>query len=134
MGPQYSLDLMTEEALGFIDNNRNNPFFLYLPYVVPHKALQVPDESLEMYEGVFDDEPYDGKRGYTSHPKPLAAYAGMITRMDQKIGEIINFLKEAVLAENTIVMLSSDNGSAGGGGLNHRFFNSSCGRRGSKRR
>ena len=132
MGPDYSLDLMTEEAKKFIDKNRETPFFLYIPYVIPHKALQVPDESLEMYDGVFDEEPYDGKRGYTPHPKPLSAYAAMITRTDRKIGEILDHLKEAGLDENTLVMFSSDNGPAGGGGLDPRFFNSSAGLRGGK--
>ncbi len=132
MGPQYSLDLMTDEAKKFIDKNRGTPFFLYIPYVVPHKALQVPDESLEMYEGVFDEEPYDGKNGYTPHPKPRSAYAAMITRMDQKIGEIIDHLKQAGLDKNTLVMFSSDNGPAGGGGLDPSFFNSAGGLRGSK--
>lgn len=124
-GPDYALDLMTEEAKNFIKENKGNPFFLYLPYVVPHKALQVPDESLEMYEGVFEEEPYLGGRGYSPHPKPLSAFAGMITRMDQKIGEILQLLEELELDENTIVMFSSDNGPGGGGGLDARFFESS---------
>lgn len=132
MGTQYSLDLMTEEAIKFIDTNREKPFFLYIPYVVPHKALQVPDESLEMYEGVFDEEPYDGRNGYTPHPRPLSAFAAMISRMDQRIGDILDHLLESGLDDNTIVMFSSDNGPAGGGGLDSRFFNSAAGLRGSK--
>ncbi len=132
MGTQYSLDLMTEEAIKFIDTNREKPFFLYIPYVVPHKALQVPGESLEMYEGVFDEEPYDGGNGYTPHPRPLSAYAAMISRMDQRIGDILDHLLESGLDDNTIVMFSSDNGPAGGGGLDSRFFNSAAGLRGSK--
>lgn len=132
MGQDYSLDLMAEEAKKFIDRNKEKPFFLYLPFIVPHKALQVPDESLAAYDGVFDEEPYDGKRGYTPHPRPLSAYAAMITRMDQKIGEILDHLRELGLEENTIVMFSSDNGPAGGGGLDTRFFNSAAGLRGGK--
>lgn len=132
MGPSHSLDLMTDEAVKFIGENRNQPFFLYVAYVVPHKALQVPDESLQMYNGVFDEKPYDGKMGYTPHPRPLSAYAAMITRMDQKVGLILDQLKKLGLDENTIVMFTSDNGPAGGGGLDARFFNSSGGLRGSK--
>lgn len=132
MGPEYSIDLMTREAIGFIDKNSDQPFFLYLPFTTPHKALQVPDESLEMYEGVFDEKPYNGKSGYTPHPKPLSAYAAMITRLDEKIGEIMYHIQQAGLDENTLIMFSSDNGPAGGGGLNPRFFNSSAGLRGSK--
>ncbi len=131
-GNDYSLDLMADEALKFIDSNKQNPFFLYLAFVVPHKALQVPDESLEMYNGVFDEKPYIGGGGYTPHPRPYSAYAAMITRMDQKIGAIIEKLKELGIEKNTIVIFTSDNGPAGGGGTDSRFFNSSGGLRGSK--
>lgn len=132
MGKEHSLDLMTSEAIKFIGGNMDNPFFLYLTYVVPHKALQVPDESLVMYNSVFDEKPYIGGGGYTPHPKPLSAYAGMITRMDQKIGEVLDELKKLGLEKNTIVIFTSDNGPAGGGGTDSRFFNSSAGLRGSK--
>ena len=131
-GKHYSLDLMADEALKFIAENRNRPFFLYLTFVTPHKALQVPDESLEMYRGVFDEKPYDGKAGYTPHPRPLSAYAAMITRMDSKIGEVLETLEKLGLDGNTLVMFSGDNGPAGGGGLNTRIFNSSGGLRGMK--
>lgn len=132
IGAHYSLDLMADEAVKFIGENRSSPFFLYLAFVTPHKALQVPDESLEMYNGKFDEQPYDGKAGYTPHPRPLSAYAAMITRMDSKVGAILQKLKELGIDNNTIVMFSSDNGPAGGGGLNNRFFNSSGGLRGMK--
>lgn len=131
-GKDYSLDLMTDEAIKFINNNRKKPFFLYLTYVVPHKAMQVPDESLEMYNGVFDEKPYIGGGGYTPHPRPYSAYAGMITRMDQKIGSVLEELKKLGIDENTIVIFTSDNGPAGGGGTDSRFFNSSAGLRGAK--
>ncbi len=132
-GKHYSLDLMADEAVQFIKENQKKPFFLYLAFVVPHKALQVPEESLEMYNGVFKEEQaYDGKRGYTPHPRPLSAYAAMITRMDQKVGLILDQLKRLGLDENTIVMFSGDNGPAGGGGVDARFFNSSGGLRGMK--
>jgi arylsulfatase A len=132
LGNDYSLDLMTGEALKFIDSNKGNPFFLYLTYVVPHKALQVPDENLVMYKGVFDEKPYVGGGGYTPHPRPYSAYAAMITRMDVKIGEVIEKLKKLGIDKNTIVIFTSDNGPAGGGGTDSRFFNSSGGLRGSK--
>ena len=131
-GKNYSLDLMADEAVKFIRSNQDKPFFLYLAFTVPHKALQVPDESLKMYKGLSDEIPYDGKRGYTPHPKPLSAYAAMITRMDEKIGVIMDYLKEAGLNNNTIVMFTSDNGPASGGGLDTQFFNSSGGLKGQK--
>lgn len=132
VGSKYSLDIMTEEAIRFINMNQKTPFFLYLPYVVPHKALQVPEESLELYDGIFNEVAYVGEKGYTPHPRPLSAYAAMITRMDQRIGEILKHLKDIGLDDNTLVMFSSDNGPANGGGLSPQFFDSSAGLRGGK--
>ncbi len=132
MGPKHSLDLMGDEAMKFIDANKSKPFFLYLAFVVPHKALQIPDEYLEMYNGVFNEKPYIGGQGYTPHPRPYSAYAAMITRMDQKVGLVLAKLKELGLDENTIVMFTSDNGPAGGGGVDADFFGSSGGFRGMK--
>jgi arylsulfatase A-like enzyme len=132
VGKHYSLDLMTDEALKFIEQNRATPFFLYLTFVTPHKALQVPDETLEMYNGVFNETPYSGKGGYTPHPRPESAYASMITRMDSKIGEIMQELKKLGLDETTIVMFTSDNGPATGGMFPAETFNSTGGLRGVK--
>jgi arylsulfatase A-like enzyme len=132
IGSKYSLDLMADEAVKFIRENRNRPFFLYLTFVVPHQALQVPEESLDMYNGMFDEKPYDGKMGYTPHPRPKSAYAAMITRLDSKVGAILQTLKDLGMDDNTIVMFSSDNGPAGSASLNPRFFNSSGGLRGLK--
>lgn len=131
-GQAFTLDLMSDEALKFIDQNKNEPFFLYLAVVVPHKALQVPDESLQMYNGLFDEKPYNGSAGYTPHPRPYSAYAAMITRMDQKIGLVLEKLKELGIDENTIVVFTGDNGPAVGGGTDAKFFNSSGGLRGVK--
>lgn len=75
-----------EEALEFIRDHAQEPFFLYLPFAVPHVSLQVPEDSLVEYSGTLDDTPYTGDRGYLPHPEPRAAYAAMITRMDREIG------------------------------------------------
>ncbi|MDA0329378.1 MAG: arylsulfatase [Gemmatimonadetes bacterium] len=131
-GNEYSLDVMADDALRFLDEHRDVPFFLYLPFAVPHLALQVPDSSLVEYEGAFDEEPYLGDRSYLPHPRPLSAYAGMITRMDAHIGRILERLDELGLAENTIVMFSSDNGATYTGGVDASYFDSSAGLRGLK--
>jgi arylsulfatase A len=123
-GEQYSLDVMVEEALGFIRDNRDSPFFLYLPFTVPHAAIQVPEDSLAEYEGQFDDSPYLGDRGYLPHRAPRAGYAAMITRMDRGIGRIMALLAELGLDDNTIVFFSSDNGPTFNGGTDSEFFNS----------
>jgi arylsulfatase len=123
-GETYSMDPMVEEALGFIRENQDNPFFLYLPFPVPHVSIQVPEESLAEYEGEFDDTPYLGDRGYVPHPAPRAGYAAMITRMDSEIGRIMALLDELGLDDNTIVFFTSDNGPTFNGGTDSEFFNS----------
>ena len=131
-GQQYSMDYMAEEALNFIEENKNNPFFLYLPFPVPHVSLQVPEDSLAEYEGVFPETPYKGEKGYVPHIAPRAAYAAMITRMDREIGRILALLKKLDLEKNTIVMFSSDNGPTYAGGVEAEFFESAGPLRGLK--
>ena len=123
---------MADDALRFLDEHQDEPFFLYLPFAVPHLALQVPDSSLVEYEGMFDEEPYLGSRSYLPHPRPFSAYAGMITRMDEHIGRILQRLEDLGLAENTIVMFSSDNGTTYTGGVDAEYFESTGGLRGLK--
>ena len=131
-GQTYSMDSMVEEALHFIERNEKNPFFLYLPFPVPHVSIQVPEDSLKEYEGVFPETPYLGDKGYTPHPKPRAGYAAMITRMDREIGRILDLLEKLGLAENTLVMFSSDNGPTFNGGTDSAFFESAGPLRGLK--
>ncbi len=131
-GSQYSLDVMAEDALQFIGEHRGAPFFLYLPFTVPHLALQVPDSSLAEYEGAFDEAPYLGDRGYLPHHRPFSAYAAMITRMDAHIGRILDRLDELGLADNTLVMFTSDNGTTYTGGVDAEYFASTGGLRGLK--
>lgn len=131
-GQTYSMDSMVAEALAFIKQNKENPFFLYLPFPVPHVSIQVPEDSLKEYEGAFPDTPYLGDKGYTPHPAPRAAYAAMITRMDREIGKILALLEELGLSENTLVMFSSDNGPTFNGGTDSAFFESAGPLRGLK--
>jgi arylsulfatase A len=113
-GKHYSHDLIEAEALQFIRNNKDKPFFLYAPFTIPHLALQVPEDSLAEYVGKWNDPPYDGKNGYLPHPTPRAAYAAMVTRLDRSVGRILALLKELKLDEDTLVVFSSDNGGAFG--------------------
>lgn len=132
-GEDYAPDLMTEKALDFIRENKEEPFFLYLPYTIPHVSLQVPEnEHYRMYEGQWDTTAYLGDQGYTPHPQPLAAYAAMISTLDSYVGQIMQFVKELDLDENTLIMFSSDNGPTFNGGVNADFFNSTAGLRGLK--
>lgn len=132
-GSQYSPDLMIEDALAFIRENRDRRFFLYFATPVPHAALQVPADSLEPYlEEGWDEGPYLGHKGYLPHPAPRAAYAAMVSRMDRDVGRIVDLLAELGLDDRTIVMFSSDNGPTFNGGTDSTFFRSAGPLRGLK--
>jgi len=131
-GVSYAPAKMTEKALAFIDKNKNQPFFLYLAYTLPHLSLQVPDEYVKKYMGLFDEKPYYAEKGYTPHKNPLSAYAAMITYLDDQAGLIMNKIKELGLDENTVIFFSSDNGPTFTGGVDAKFFNSAAGLRGLK--
>lgn len=131
-GERYAADEMINEALQFIKNNQDNPFFLYYPTPVPHLALQVPEDSIEPYKGKWDDPAYDGSDGYLPHQTPKAAYAGMISRMDRDIGSMMKLLAELGLEEDTLILFSSDNGATHLRGPGVDFFDSNGGLRGKK--
>lgn len=95
---QYVHDLFTEMALDCIKQNRDRPFFLYVPYTIPHKLYQVPDL---------------GRYASTSWSEEEKTYAAMISRMDRDVGKILNLLSELNIEENTIVIFTSDNGASG---------------------
>lgn len=131
-GEVYSQDAIAEEARSFIRAHAEEPFFLYVPFTVPHVSLQVPEDSLEEYEDAFPETPYTGDRGYLPHRMPRAAYAAMVTRMDAEIGRILDLLDELGLAEDTLVLFTSDNGPTFNGGTDSEFFGSAAGLRGLK--
>jgi arylsulfatase A-like enzyme len=127
-GTDYAPDRINEQVLDFVRMNKDRPFFLYYPTVIPHVALHVPDEELKPYlELGWKDPPFtrDGGYGYTPHFTPRAAYAAMITRMDRYIGNVLNLLDELKLADNTLVVFSSDNGTTHlGKEVDYNFFKS----------
>jgi arylsulfatase A-like enzyme len=132
-GKVYAPAKMTGKALNFIAGNKGNPFFLYLAYTLPHLSLQVPEEYVRKYLGQFDEHPYYGQNGYTPNQHPLSTYAAMITYLDDQVGIIVEQIRQLGLDGNTIIMFSSDNGTAFPvGGVNARYFNSVAGLRGLK--
>lgn len=125
-GEQYSQDLFIKEALQFIKDNETTPFFLYLPFAVPHLAIQVPEESLEEYKGIIPEEDYEHRDHYQQHPFPRAGYAAMITHMDKGIGQVMALLEELNIKDNTLIIFTSDNGPTYDriGGSDSEFFKS----------
>ena len=131
-GPDYAPDLMADEAVRFIQDHADEPFFLYMPHTAPHLALQVPDEELAQYEGVFEEAPYPGDQGYLPHIRPQSAYAAMISRMDAHVGRVLAVLDELGLRKRTLVIFSSDNGPTYVGGVDIALFESAGPLRGGK--
>lgn len=131
-GNVYAPEKMTEKALGFINKHKDQPFFLYLPYTIPHVSLQAPDEYIQRYVGKFEEQPYYGDKGYAPAKYPYSTYAAMITYLDDQVGIIMDKIKALGLDDNTIIMFSSDNGATFNGGVNYAFFNSVGGLRGLK--
>ncbi len=116
-GKTYSHDLLTSEALEYIEANKDGPFFLYLPYCIPHTKFQVPEL------GEYADKPWKENH---------KIQAAMITRMDRDVGRIVRRLEELGIDDNTLVMFSSDNGAHGQSGTGE-FFKASGKLRGIKR-
>ncbi len=132
-GKDYAPEKMTEKALAFIDRSKKRPFFLYLPYTLPHVSLQAPDDYIKKYIGQFDERPYYGQNGYAATKYPLSTYAAMITFLDDQVGIILKKIKELGLDDNTIIMFSSDNGTTFNvGGVKAEYFNLTGGLRGRK--
>ena len=143
---EYSNDLFTRETISFIEKSDSRPFFIYLNYTVPHAELRAPDESLAPFRGRFPEKafvnaaadarlsgPDEPSLGYRSQPTPHAAFAGMITRMDRDVGQIVELLRARGLDRRTLVIFTSDNGPHQEGGADPEFFKSSGGLRGIKR-
>ena len=128
----YAPDRILEEAVTFIDDHAKEPFFLYFASTIPHLALQIPDEELDVYPESWDTKPYLGDKGYLPHPRPRAAYAAMITRFDAEVGAIVKALKDNNVADNTIIVVTSDNGPSWVGGVDMDFFGSKGGLHGRK--
>ena len=132
---KYSHDEFTKEALQYIRNNKDNPFFLYLAYTIPHFELTVPEDSKEPYKNLgwpVREMKSNKGRGYQHDKDGHLAYAGMVSRMDRDISRIMNLLKELNLDEETVVIFTSDNGPEYDN-LEDEFFNSNGSLRGKKR-
>ena len=114
---QYVEDVLHDKAVEFIKASakKAKPFFCYIPSIVPHVELAVPEESAKPYRGKFPKKTIDDPRtGYLGSDDAYAVYAGMITRLDQHVGEIMALLKKLDIDDNTLVIFTGDNGPQGG--------------------
>ena len=135
----YSHDAIMDRALSFIAESAGGqqPFFAYLPVTIPHASVVAPEEAFAPYldddgNSIFDETPHVAGH-YTSQPMPKAAYAAMVSRLDQGVGQVMDRLEALGVAENTIVLFTSDNGPHSEGGYQPEYFDSNGPLRGMKR-
>ena len=131
--PQYSADLIHQRALQWIDDvaDGDKPFYGLFTYTLPHAELAQPEDSILLgYRDKFcNDTNWSGKGGndnadwYHVALGRHAQFAAMITRLDAYMGEIMAKLEEKGIADNTILIFSSDNGPHEEGGADPDFFN-----------
>jgi arylsulfatase A-like enzyme len=114
---EYSADLIAERSLDFIRAHRDEPFFLYAAYTLPHGMFEVPN-----------DEPYSGR----DWPEAEKKFASMVTRLDGHVGRIMALLAELKLDRDTVVFFASDNGGVSGEGHDVKRFRSNGPFRGEK--
>ena len=141
---QYAPYLYQERALRFIRENtrKEKPFFLLYATTIPHAELRLPEEEIDACEGDFlpeksfagcDDGPRYKQGGYGSQPRAHAAFGAMIALLDRQVGEIVALVDSLGIADNTLIVFTSDNGPHNEGGAQPAFFDSSGGLRGIKR-
>ncbi|MDP4264949.1 MAG: arylsulfatase [Bacteroidota bacterium] len=135
----YSADLIHRQAMNFLKATHDKPFFLYLPYTLPHADVIVPRDSVyNYYVRKFNEKPVaipksTDKEKHHFDPYPHAAFAAMVARLDKYVGEIMKVLKEKGMEENTLIIFTSDNGPHKENGGDPAFFNSNGNLTGIKR-
>ncbi|MBC7826628.1 MAG: sulfatase-like hydrolase/transferase, partial [Chitinophagaceae bacterium] len=136
----YSSDLIQQKAVEFLQKDHRKPFFLYLPYTLPHGDVIVPHDSLySYYIKKFDEKPLNARPASYSNknrsfePYPHAAFAAMVSRLDRYVGDIVTLLNQKGIADNTLIIFTSDNGPHRENGGDPDFFNSNGIFRGIKR-
>ncbi len=111
----YCTDIFTQQAIDFINENQDNPFFCYLSYNAPHTPLQAPDKYLQRYKDI------DPASGFKKDGRPFPAMSekdkedarkvyAMVTNIDENIGKLLNSLNELKITEKTVILFMTDNG------------------------
>jgi uncharacterized sulfatase len=122
---EYSPELITEQALAWIEQHKDQPFFLYYAVTLPHANNEGGRQGMEV--------PELGEYAKTDWPPPQKAHAAMISWLDRDVGRLMDKLKSLNLDNNTLVLFSSDNGPHREGGNDPDFHDSNGPLRGIKR-
>jgi arylsulfatase A-like enzyme len=124
----YSADIIHQQAIQYIKNSGEKPFFIYLPYTIPHGEVIVPhDSTYYYYIKKFKEQPVTVKKMYDGRPLgeyPHASFAAMIARLDRYVGDIVKLVEEKGIANNTLIIFTSDNGPHKEGGGDPDYFDS----------
>lgn len=139
----YVQELFSNKAISYIEQEHDNPFFVMLNFTSPHGELAAPEEYVRQYDH-FPETPYSGMSTGTPSDKyawyyptpvenPHATLAGMVTALDDYVGQIVRVLEEKGIADNTIIFFTSDNGPHDEGGGDPVFFKASEPYKGMKR-
>lgn len=138
----YSTDTIHRAAINFLRGNRNKPFFLYYPSVIPHAELFAKPEYMDQFRGKFLPEKSfigvdSGKNyrmgPYGSQPEGHAAFAAMVKQLDDYVGDIMKEVNELGLEKQTIIIFASDNGPHKEAGADPDYFDSNGPLKGYKR-
>ena len=138
----YAPDLIHKEVMEFIAANKDDPFFCYYAIIQPHAEMFAQEHYMEKYRGKFlpessyegvDEGPDFRKFPYGSQPEAHAAFAAMVNAIDDYVGDIVAELEELGIADETLIIFTSDNGTHREGGHNPDFFDSNGPFRGYKR-
>lgn len=133
-GKTYSHDLIVAQALAFIRANADRPFFCYMPVTIPHAAMHVPESYVAPFRVRFPQ--FENTIGRYAGPpvkNPVAAFAGMMTKLDEDVGRVTDLLAELGIDQRTVVFFTSDNGPHMEGGHQPEFFDSNGALAGHKR-
>lgn len=140
----YAQERFTEEAIRYIRQDRDNPFFVFLAFSSPHAELGAPARYLQPYEDAFPETPFTGMATgepggpyawYYPEPveRPRATLAAMVTALDDYVGRIVVTLEDLGIAQNTLIFFTSDNGPHDEGGGDPVFFRAAAPYKGIKR-
>lgn len=133
-GKTYSHDLIADQALDFIRDNKDTPFFCFMPITIPHAAMEIPEKYRADFRKQFPAfEDKVGKYAGSEVVNPIASFAAMVTHMDKDVGRLKELLIELGIDDNTLIIFTSDNGPHEEGGHDPDFFQSSGPYRGVKR-
>lgn len=133
-GKTWTARPIMDEALQFVRASQQQPFFLFLPVTIPHAAMQAPEADMAPWRDRFPEfNDRIGRYAGTKTRNPAAAFAAMMTIMDDGVGQLLDLLEELKLDQNTIVFFTSDNGPHKEGGHVPQFFDSNGPLRGHKR-